>query len=71
MVKHSIGHIWRMVEMIDVKWKADALKLALDHNTLHRCHNFPAGLWQATRGTHICETCRLILNDLGIWGASQ
>ena len=25
------------------------------HNTLHSCHNFPAGSWQAARGTRICE----------------
>ena len=30
MVKHSIGHIWGMVGMIDLKWIADALKLVLD-----------------------------------------
>ena len=26
------------------------------YNTLHSCHNFPAGSRQATRGARICET---------------
>ena len=29
------------------------------YNTLHSCHNFPAGSRQASRGTHICETSLL------------
>ena len=26
------------------------------YNTLHSCHNFPVGSWQAARGACICET---------------
>ena len=26
------------------------------YNTLHSCHNFPAGSRQAARGARICET---------------
>ena len=26
------------------------------YNTLHSCHNFPAGSRQATRGARVCET---------------
>ena len=29
------------------------------YNTLHSCHNFPAGSRQAARGAHICETSLL------------
>ena len=29
------------------------------YNTLHSCHNFPAGLRQAARGARICETTLL------------
>ena len=29
------------------------------YNTLQSCHNFPAGSWQAARGTRICETSLL------------
>ena len=29
------------------------------YNTLHSCHNFPAGLRQAARGARICETSLL------------
>ena len=25
------------------------------YNTLHSCHNFPAGLWQAAKAARICE----------------
>ena len=30
-------------------------------NTLHSCHNFPAGSRQAARGARICETSLLLL----------
>ena len=30
IVKHSICHIWEMVGVVDMKWKADVLKLVLD-----------------------------------------
>ena len=37
------------------------------YNTLHSCHNFPAGSWQAARDTRICETS-LFQRDMGdIW----
>ena len=29
------------------------------YNTLHSCHNFPAGLRPAARGARICETSLL------------
>ena len=29
------------------------------YNTLHSCHNFPAGSRQAARGASICETSLL------------
>ena len=35
------------------------------YNTLHSCHNFPAGSLQATRGAHICETS--LLDVLTTW----
>ena len=30
------------------------------YNTLHSCHNFPAGSRQAARGARICETSLLL-----------
>ena len=33
------------------------------YNTLHSCHNFPAGSRQAARGARICETSLSRLND--------
>ena len=36
------------------------------YNTLHSCHNFPAGLRQAARGARICETS--LLNTSNILG---
>ena len=38
------------------------------HNTLHSCHNFPAGSRQAARGAHICETS--LLSQIRCDGAS-
>ena len=32
------------------------------YNTLHSCHNFPAGSRQAARGVRICETMLLVAN---------
>ena len=34
------------------------------YHTLHSCHNFPVGLREASRGTHICETILLDLEVL-------
>ena len=34
------------------------------YNTLHSCHNFPAGSRQATRGARICETSLLDSDDV-------
>ena len=34
------------------------------YNTLHSCHNFPAGLRQAARGACICETSLYSFHDL-------
>ena len=34
-------------------------------NTLHSCHNFPAGSRQAARGARICETS-LFYHELSI-----
>ena len=33
------------------------------NNTLHSCHNFPAGSRQAARGARICETSLLCSHD--------
>ena len=34
------------------------------YNTLHSCHNFPAGSRQAARGARICEMSLLALGKL-------
>ena len=37
------------------------------YNTLHSCHNFPAGSRQAASGARICETSLLQLANIGEW----
>ena len=32
------------------------------YNTLHSCHNFPAGSRQAARGARVCETSLLLIH---------
>ena len=43
--------------------KYTAFYVKKTYNTLHSCHNFPAGSSQAARGARICETSLLDLQE--------
>ena len=43
-----------------------AFYVQLTYNTLHSCHNFPAGSQQAARGARIYETSLLALQGVSL-----
>ena len=64
----------------DVSKYHNAGKLSMDkkilrflfktYNTLHSCHNFPAGSWEAARVAPICEMSLLIASYYYRWGSA-
>ena len=49
-------------------WSKDiAFYVQETYNTLHGCHNFPAGSRQAARGARICETSVFFIVLQALW----
>ena len=68
----SLGVRYRCVKIPQCGYMEHGLKYKVFYiqthtNTLHSCHNFPAGSQQAARGARICETSLL---DCSLWDIS-
>ena len=68
--KHSIGHIWGMVGMIDMKWIASwCIKIQGAGPTVTLTYDLNHGFSKSKFEIAVPQECegQLTLNDLGIW----